>query len=99
MSHRSGTPGWRRSAVPLLQGIVPVERARIPVADVDYSAAETLRELQAEPRDRAVRLVLAKEGADVRDELDRQGITEGIGSDAFFETAEDVLGAYGSHTS
>jgi hypothetical protein len=41
-----------------------------------------------------VRLVLVQASADVRGELDRQGITEKLGPDAFFETVEDALDAF-----
>ena len=67
------------------------------VDDVDYSAAETLRELHGELGERHVRVVLANVTADVREELDRLGVTEVIGSDGYFETVEDVLDAYRRH--
>ena len=35
--------------------------------------------------------------ADVREELDRLGVTDVIGSDGYFETVEDALDAYRRH--
>ena len=67
------------------------------VDDVDYSAAETLRELHGELGERHVRVVLTNVTAAVREELDRLGVTEAIGSDGYFETVEDVLDAYRRH--
>ena len=67
------------------------------IDDVDYSAAETLRELHVELGERHVRVVLANVTPVVRDELDRLGVTEAIGSDGYFETVKDALDAYRRH--
>lgn len=64
------------------------------VADVDYSGAETLGEIRAELDEKGVRLVFANLMAQVREELDRLGVTDLVGSDAYFETVEEAIDAY-----
>ena len=41
-----------------------------------------------------MRLVFADVMAPVRDELDRLGLTEVVGSDAYFETVGEAIDAY-----
>ncbi len=63
------------------------------ISDIDYSGGETLRDLFGELSDRGVRLVLADVADAVRIELDRFGITELVGADAFFVgTPEAIAG-------
>ena len=64
------------------------------VADVDFSGAQTLRELVASLRDRGIRLTLAEVSPDLRAELDRYGITDELGSDAFFDNVSAMVDAY-----
>lgn len=64
------------------------------VDDIDFSAAETLRSLAASLKDRGIRLVLAEVPHNVRQELDRSGITQLIGEDSYYYTITDVLNAY-----
>jgi SulP family sulfate permease len=64
------------------------------IADIDYTGAETLRELHRELSERGVRLVLVDVMQTVRSELDRFGITDLVGSDAYFETADQALEAF-----
>ena len=68
------------------------------IADVDFSGAETLRELAESLRERDTRLLLAEVPPDVRAELDRYGLTEVIGEDAFFDSVADMVDAYRSRT-
>ena len=68
------------------------------IADVDFSGAETLRELAGSLRERDTRLLLAEAPPDVRAELDRYGLTEVIGEDAFFDSVADMIEAYRSRT-
>jgi len=64
------------------------------IADIDYSAAESLNELHGELVEQGDRPVFAGVTQPVRDELDRLGITEVAGTDAYFDTVEDVLDAF-----
>jgi MFS superfamily sulfate permease-like transporter len=64
------------------------------IDDIDYTGAETLRELHQELQASNVRLVIALQAGAVRRELDRMGITDVVGSDAYFETVEAVLDAF-----
>ncbi|MDA8085148.1 MAG: SulP family inorganic anion transporter [Nitrospiraceae bacterium] len=64
------------------------------IDDVDFSAAETLRLIAGDFRDRGIRLVLAEVSEHVREELDRSQLTRLIGKDAYYLTLADVLRAY-----
>ena len=64
------------------------------IADVDYSGAQTINELIQELHARGIRLVLAEVEQDVRDELDRYGLTALIGADAYIDTVAEVIEAY-----
>ena len=63
------------------------------IADVDYTGAETLRELHAELQKAQIRLVVADLIDTVRAELDRFGITDLIGPDAYFDTVDLAVAA------
>ncbi len=66
------------------------------IGDVDYSGGATLIDLVKEFGDHGTRLVIADMHEDVRAELDRYGVTEALGgSDAYFETVQDVVDAFG----
>lgn len=78
-------------------GPTPLRRLGIDmgaVDDVDFSAAEALRDAIEELRARDVRLVLATVSPHVRAELDASGITEEIGQEAYFASVEDIMDAY-----
>jgi len=64
------------------------------VDDVDYSAAETIRSLHGILKEKDIRLVFAKVDDDVKAELDRYGLSDLVGADAFHETLHEVLTAY-----
>ena len=64
------------------------------ISDVDYSAAQTLRETQVELGKQGVRLVFADVQDPVRRELDRYGITDLVGADAYFATVADAIAAF-----
>lgn len=64
------------------------------VVDVDYSGGLTLKQVVSELHDRRAKLVVVQVSADVRAELDRFGITEAIGADAYFDTIGDALRAH-----
>ena len=64
------------------------------IDDVDYSAAATLRSTCGVLKDKGIRLVFVSVADDVRAELDRFGITDLIGKDAFYSTGGDLITAY-----
>ncbi len=63
------------------------------IDDVDYTGWKTLEELRANLGDRKVRLVLADVSDPVKSELDRYGLTEELGADAFYPSVADVIDA------
>jgi SulP family sulfate permease len=63
-------------------------------SDIDYSGGETLKQMCGELHDHGVRLVLSEAMPDVRAELDRYGITELIGADAYFPTVAAAMAAF-----
>jgi SulP family sulfate permease len=64
------------------------------ITDIDFSGAQTLRELAGSLQDRGTRLVFAEVTPDVRAGLDRYGLTELLGEDTFFDTVASMIGAY-----
>jgi high affinity sulfate transporter 1 len=64
------------------------------IADVDFSGQATLIELVGTLHERGVRLVLAAVSPDVRAELDRYGVTDVIGEDAYLDNVTDVINAF-----
>ena len=86
----------------LVDGADPASPVRCVVldspalVDVDYSGSLTLKQVISELHDRGARFVVAQITDDVRAELDRFGITDSIGADAYYDTvAEAVRGARG----
>jgi high affinity sulfate transporter 1 len=65
------------------------------VSDVDFSAAQTLRETHESLKEKGVRLVFAEMQHDVREGLRRYGILELLGEDSFFPSVQEVAEAYG----
>jgi MFS superfamily sulfate permease-like transporter len=61
------------------------------IADVDYSGEQTIRELHTELTGRGVFLKFVEVSDDVRRELDRYGITELVGPDAYVDTVENAV--------
>ncbi len=64
------------------------------IDDVDFSAAATLRSTYGILKERGIRLVFAMVGDDVKAELDRFGITDLVGEDAFYATGDELLKAF-----
>ena len=65
------------------------------VADVDFTAAAALRSIHDMLKEKGVRLVFADVLDDtVRAEMDRFGLTDLIGKDAFYPTLREVVDAY-----
>ena len=63
------------------------------IQDVDFSAAETLLELQKELAAQGVELVFAEVDRSARRQLDRHGVTAAIGESAYFDSVDDVIAA------
>ena len=68
------------------------------VDDVDFSAAESLHSICGLLKQQGIRLVFAVVSDDVRTELDRSGLTELIGENAYYATVGDVVNAYREKT-
>jgi high affinity sulfate transporter 1 len=69
------------------------------IADVDYTAAEVIKQANATLRKNNVRLVFTEMMRPVRDEFETFGVTEQVGVDAFYATVADVLTAFAGRTS
>ena len=64
------------------------------IDDVDFSAAETLRALQAMLQERNIRLLFAAASDDVKNELYRSGLIEQTDNDACYASISNVVDAY-----
>jgi sulfate permease, SulP family len=64
------------------------------IGDVDYTGGETIIQVDKGLEERGVRLVLAGVGQEIRAELDRAGVTDVVGTDAYYASVVDVLQAY-----
>ena len=64
------------------------------IGDIDYTAADVLRQIVAREQKAGVRVVLSNVVDAVRAELDRYGITALIGADGIFDTSGEVLAAF-----
>ena len=64
------------------------------MAEIDYSAGNTLKELQRECANRGVALVLTRVSESFRADLERQQLTEAIGVHRIFASRRDCLAAY-----
>ena len=64
------------------------------VSDVDYSAAETLRQLHAVATDRQVRVTFAEVAPSVRAELERFGLLDLFGDNAVYESVGQAVAAH-----
>ena len=69
------------------------------IGDVDYSAGETIIGLHAQMQEHGTRLVFADVDDDVKAELDRFGITELVGPDAYFDSVVETTEAFNASTS
>lgn len=66
------------------------------IGDVDFSGGQTLLDLADEMQQAGTRMVFAEMTDDVRAELDRYGVSDAIGQDAYFDTPVDVMEAFRS---
>jgi sulfate permease, SulP family len=64
------------------------------ITNVDYTAAQVVRDLQRDLTNRGVALVLAHVQSDLRPDLDRHHLTEVIGQDRIFNSLHEALGVY-----
>ena len=64
------------------------------VDDIDYSAAATLRSIYALLREQGTRLVFFEVSDEVYAQLERSGITDLVGKDAFYATGAAVFSDY-----
>ena len=64
------------------------------ITNVDYTAAQVVRELQQELARRGVELVFAHVQSDLKPDLDRHRLTEAIGPNRIFDSLHEALGAY-----
>ncbi len=64
------------------------------VADVDFTAASTLRNLYDTLKKKGIRLVFSDVIDLVKDELDRYELTDLIGNDAFYDSINALVSAY-----
>jgi SulP family sulfate permease len=62
--------------------------------DIDYSGAETIRQLHGELDERGIRLVIAEPIRAIRDLLDRYGLTDLLGADAIYDTVDEAVDAF-----
>ncbi len=68
------------------------------VDDIDFSAAATLRSLEKMLKEHGTKLVFAEVEDDVYSQLERSGIVDQVGRDAFFATTGDAIRAFETET-
>ena len=64
------------------------------IADVDYTAAQVIRQAHSELEQHHIRLVFAQVLDSVRAEFDRYGLTTDLGADAFYPSVAEVVAAF-----
>lgn len=64
------------------------------IGDIDFTAAETLKDVYSQLKKLGITLVLSDVVPPVMNELDKDGITKMIGNDHIFESVQDVIEAY-----
>jgi len=68
----------------------------VAISDIDFSAGAAVSQVHNELSERGVRLVIANISDDVRRQLDTYGVTDQIGTDAYFHTVGDAVNAFRS---
>jgi SulP family sulfate permease len=68
------------------------------IDDIDFTGGQTLRQLQGELHEHGVRLVFADAQPPARAELDRFGVTDLVGADAFYPSVYAAVGAFSSRS-
>jgi len=69
------------------------------IGDVDYTASAVLVKVVEHAQEQNVRLVLSSVLSPVRQQLDRYGISQALGQDAYFDTPGQALEAFHSTVS
>jgi MFS superfamily sulfate permease-like transporter len=69
------------------------------IGDVDFSAGETILDAIGLIEAAGTRLVFARVKSSVREELQRYGVVDRVGDDAFFGSIEALLDAYRARSS
>jgi MFS superfamily sulfate permease-like transporter len=69
------------------------------ITNVDYTAAQVVRELQQDLADRGVELVFAHVQSDLKPDMDRHHLTEAIGPNRIFDSLHEALAAYHNQVS
>ena len=64
------------------------------IGDVDYSGADTIRQVAEELARTGVDFAICNLSPEVRRQLDAYGLAESIGIDRIFATEDDLLEAY-----
>ncbi len=64
------------------------------MSDVDFSGGQTIRDIHGELTERGVRLVFVGVIDAVRAQLDRYGVTDLIGTDAYFTDVGGLIDAF-----
>jgi MFS superfamily sulfate permease-like transporter len=64
------------------------------IGDIDFTGGQTILDLHHELSERSVRLVVVDLSDPVRARLDRYGVAQVTGEDAFFSTVENVVRAF-----
>lgn len=70
----------------------------VAVDDIDFSAAETLCDILDLLDEQNIRLVLASVTDDVKNELDRSGVTKRMDKEAYYDAIKDVVDAYAGNS-
>ena len=66
----------------------------VAMSDIDFTGAQTIKQLQSELEEHGISLVIAGAMPEVRDELARYGVVDLIGADAFYPTVPAAVDAY-----
>lgn len=64
--------------------------------DIDFTGSEALAQLHRSLHERGIRMVFAEAMADTRAELDRFGITDLVGEDAYYDSVAAAVEAFRS---
>jgi SulP family sulfate permease len=64
------------------------------IDDIDYTGGQSLLQLHGELAEHGVRLVIAEPQAPVRDQLERFGVVDALGTEAVYPTVEAMLDAF-----
>jgi MFS superfamily sulfate permease-like transporter len=64
------------------------------ITGIDYSAGRTLKELQQDLKEKGVVLALTRVGADLKENIRQQELTEVIGANRIFTSRKKCLEAF-----